>query len=1342
MKNKIIYALVLFLTLCSCEKEKIRVSGITLDSTAMTLIVGDTRTLAATLSPADAENQMVLWSSEDASVAEVRDGMVRAVAPGVVLIVAKSDDDGSISASCKVTVLTDIVPVEGVVLEPGTLTMKKGDIVDTLKVSVIPADASIRDLRWVSTDEDIVTVDDDGKLTAERPGEADIVVTTVDGGFTASCRVLVRQDGAGLYLSTHELSLNEYEQEQIKVTITPEDATDQNVRWESSDEAVAIVTYGNYVYAKKAGTALIVASVGDGTLADTCIVTVRCPVKGVSLPDRTLTLKKGEEKQLVATVYPERATDPSVSWTSSDASVVSVSADGKLKALAPGRSATIVVTTADGAHTASCTVTVEDDVTGISLGDAEKKLVMHQTFLLTATVHTDDPTKGAITWYSDDKDIASVDDKGLVTAHKVGHTEIHATTVVGGYLATCKVQVQETVVTISPEFPVLYCGYDDKGIRLSATIAPDYAAGLGVWEWTSSAPGIAAVSSDGVVTPVDRGTAKITARLGEYGKESIEVTVKRLVDEMYLEPKETELWIGGTDDERSLEIAVKGKPENADIPDWSVSGFDNRLVSCDEADGKIKITARDLVGKTKLTVGPVEKRFNIAPAECSIEISRHVGSVSLAPATGTVYVDEEPLVITATVAPADAKNKKVVWSSFDENIAVVVQDGTVGTDGKVRARVTARKAGNVTITVTTDDLRKTAECRVTVVDRRVTGVTVSPENLTLNVGDVANLTATVEPANAKNKNVSWSSSAPGIAAVDQNGNVTAVKAGTAVITVTTEEGKYKATSVVTVEDKRVTGVTVTPATLTLYEGSSETLTATVTPADAKNKKVSWSSSAPGVAAVDQNGNVTAVKAGTATITVTTEDGGHQASCKVTVEGKKVTGVTVNHQTLTLYEGASETLTATVTPADAKNRNVSWKSSDTSVASVDQSGKVTAVKAGTATITVTTEDGGYQATCRVTVNEDRRVTGVKVSPSTATMYVGDSRTLVATVEPANAENKNVSWTSSDTSVASVDQSGKVTAVKAGSATITVTTAEGGHKATCDITVQVAVTSITLSQTSARLAYGNTLTLTASVKPDAATNKGVTWTSSDPTVATVSSGLVTARSKTGTAVITATSVDNPNLSASCTVSVVSQIVPVSGISVTPYPLNIYLGQTAQLTATVTPANATDKSVTWWAQQGGVASVDQNGVVTPLKEGSTRVFAETNDGGYSTSVPVTVSKNTVASVTLPLPKIVLKVGEKYELSARITGNDPAAPASNPTVRWTSSSGTVATVEQISVSKSGNVVTAVGRVKAMKAGTAIIKVVSVDDPGKEATCELVVLSGGSSSGGNEGAEFDDWNF
>ena len=169
----------------------------------------------------------------------------------------------------------------------------------------------------------------------------------------------------------------------------------------------------------------------------------------------------------------------------------------------------------------------------------------------------------------------------------------------------------------------------------------------------------------------------------------------------------------------------------------------------------------------------------------------------------------------------------------------------------------------------------------------------------------------------------------------------------------------------------VTGVTLDKTSISLLVGDSETLTATVTPADAENQKLTWSSDKPAVATVDDNGKVTAVKAGEATITVTTQDGGKTATCRVTVSDQeiKVTGVKLNKNETTILVGGSETLTASVLPDDATNRNVNWISSDATVATVDDNGKVTAVKVGTATVTVTTQDGGKTATCRVTVKAD-------------------------------------------------------------------------------------------------------------------------------------------------------------------------------------------------------------------------------------------------------------------------------------------------------------------------------------------------------------------------------------
>jgi uncharacterized protein YjdB len=174
----------------------------------------------------------------------------------------------------------------------------------------------------------------------------------------------------------------------------------------------------------------------------------------------------------------------------------------------------------------------------------------------------------------------------------------------------------------------------------------------------------------------------------------------------------------------------------------------------------------------------------------------------------------------------------------------------------------------------------------------------------------------------------------------------------------------------------------------------------------------------------------------------------------------VTGVSLNKNATTIAIGANETLTATITPANADNQAVTWSSNNTAVATVNQTGKVTGVSAGTATITVTTQDGNKTATCTVTVPDPSAdpvaVTGVSLNKTSTSLTVGATETLTATVAPANATNQAVTWSSNNTAVASVDQNGKVTAVAAGTATITVTTQDGNKTATCTVTVSAAVT----------------------------------------------------------------------------------------------------------------------------------------------------------------------------------------------------------------------------------------------------------------------------------------------
>ena len=255
---------------------------------------------------------------------------------------------------------------------------------------------------------------------------------------------------------------------------------------------------------------------------------------------------------------------------------------------------------------------------------------------------------------------------------------------------------------------------------------------------------------------------------------------------------------------------------------------------------------------------------------------------------------------------------------------------------------------------------------------------------------------------------------------------------------------------------RVTGISLNKSTLTLNVGGTNTLIATVLPSNATNKSVTWSTNNSSVASVN-NGTVTAHAKGQATITVTTADGGYSASCSVTVNEVSTTvnvqGVTLSTNTLSMKVRGTANLTANIRPSNATNKNVTWSTNNNAVASVSN-GLVTANSVGQATIRVTTADGGYTDSCLVTVSEattTTSVTGVTLNNSTLTMNkIGGTQTLGYTITPSNATNKNVTWSTSVPTVASVNN-GIVTANANGTTVITIRTTDGGYTDTCTVTV---------------------------------------------------------------------------------------------------------------------------------------------------------------------------------------------------------------------------------------------------------------------------------------------------
>ena len=245
------------------------------------------------------------------------------------------------------------------------------------------------------------------------------------------------------------------------------------------------------------------------------------------------------------------------------------------------------------------------------------------------------------------------------------------------------------------------------------------------------------------------------------------------------------------------------------------------------------------------------------------------------------------------------------------------------------------------------------------------------------------------------------------------------------------------------DDVELKGISI-EKTLTLKPGSESTLNVTLDPSDATGVELVWSSSDNSIVKVDQKGKVTAVKKGKATITVQTSDGKFKATCTVTVSEKvvDVSKIVLDKHDITIYVGKSANVGYKITPTNASDKGVTWKSDNKNIATVDKYGNIVGVKVGTTTITVTTNSGKKtdKLTVRVKDNKPVEVTEVTISGKSSG-NVKDKITLTATIKPTNAANKKLTWSSSDDNIATVDQTGKVTLHKAGTVTIYAKTANG-------------------------------------------------------------------------------------------------------------------------------------------------------------------------------------------------------------------------------------------------------------------------------------------------------------
>lgn len=591
------------------------------------------------------------------------------------------------------------------------------------------------------------------------------------------------------------------------------------------------------------------------------------------------------------------------------------------------------------------------------------------------------------------------------------------------------------------------------------------------------------------------------------------------------------------------------------------------------------------------------------------------------------------------------------------------------------------------------------------------GVVVNEQDAVVYVGEKQQITATVYPETAENKQLEWYSENPDVATVDENGVVTAYANGTAVIGCRTVIGGYTASCRITVKTK-AESIFLSYNRHTIYTTKSFRISAMVMPDSASDKSVVWSSSNEKVAVVTSNGEVTGVGAGTAVITCRTVDGKVSEQCTVTVRKKvQVQNITLSYgdnpniTSKALYKGKSFIPVAEVSPSDATFKDIRWSSSDSTVASVDSYGRVTAIKAGKAVIKCTSVDNPMVfASCTVTVHV--KATGVVISQTTMSVYETKSKTLTATVLPADATNKKITWTSNNKTIATVNSSGKVTGVKPGTTYIVATTVDGSFVARCKVTVVdlINTSKVNLNKTSLSVKVGSTAALKATVSPSNATYKTVIWSSSNKKVATVDANGKIKAVAPGTVYITAKTKDTGK-TAKCKVTV-KAIVPTS-VKFSKTTLTVKYGEIVSVKKLVSilPSNATDKTLKWTSSDPSIVKVSQAGNIKGLKAGKSAVITVTTNSGKKTA-KITIKVAHVKPTSLKLNKtaVSLSKGGTVTLTPKFT----PANTTVKTVTWTSSNKKVATVSSKGV------------VKAVANGTAVITCKTSN--GLTATCKITV--------------------
>jgi len=1275
------------------------VEGLKIKNPKNNMEIGSDHTLQTEITPLNAECKDVVYTSTDTKVASVDDtGKVLAKAGGNTRIRATTAQDSNYRLSDEYNLFVGEKPVS--VNIKNKVSRMEVDAQHKLEVEVLPTGSTVSGYIYESSSPEFATVSGEGTITANKVGNTKITVKNKDDmTMLDSFELEVHRAPTSVEITNKVNTLANSTDYQLKWLVSPEDTSNKNVTFTSSNPEVAEVGSNGSVHPKSKGSTTLKIITEEGSKEDSFLVNILEKTSGVKILNKISSMPENSNYQLTWQVLPEDADNKNVVFNSDNISVATISETGKITTKSKGVFR-ITVTTEDGNFVDSFICGVKKDVTSVEITNKIPKLETQNNYQLEWVVNPADADNKEVDFISSDESVAKITEGGKIETNSAGVVTIKVVTRNKQKEDSFSLEVIPKVGSVQITNKINTINIHNKH-QLEWVVLPDKAANKNV-SFVSSDTKVLEVSDTGEIIPKKDGTAlvKVTTEDGKF-EDSFSLLVTTPLESVTILNTEKKLLVG-----ENLQILLAISPDYLKGEEFEYTTSDSKVLNIDEG-GKVLAT-----GKGTATIYVKSKSNKLLGDSIELVVGKKPKSINIKNKDYTIYEKQEQQ-IDWEFLPLDADAEKVKFTSSDKTIATVSETGlltgvnkglctvriesedgvlasecniivmkkvegiritnkktTIMKNTKYQVDVESTPVGSVLdgVIYKSSDIKvakidtnglietiKSGDCRIiaTTADGKFSDYfdleVISPVEkieITNKIAMISNknkyqLEWLISPDDAKNKEVEFTSSEDGVVSVSTSGLLSPNKSGTSTIKVTTKDGKhYDSFKIIVTED--VESIEIKNKIKELKVSDRHQIVWEVKPDSADNKNVIFKTSNPAVAQITGTGKVSAIGVGVCEISIETEDGRLKDFFSLRVI-KPAESLNILNKIKELYVGNNHKLLWEVKPDDAENKEVTLKSSDTTVATIESTGEIRAIKNGKVTISVETLDKKLSDSFELNILQS---TGsVSIKNKITTIDVGKKHDLDWEVLPVNASNKNVIFSTTPVGIVEVSESGVLNAIKAGTASVTVTTEDGKYTDSFSIEVENVAKSITILNKIKSMREKSSYQIQWEIKPDDTSNKDVVFSTSNDKVVAVNNSGELQTLKAGTAIILVKTIKG-NLVDSFEMEVTNSI---DSLDVVEEDIEMFVGEKRTITVNKTPLDSKD-TIVYKSEKEQIVKVSEAGEIEAMATGVTYITAySVENNGISDKVKVTVRERLI-DITVPKDKIVLFVGESKEVQIKL--------------------------------------------------------------------------------------------